>query len=179
MSDIVQENSGQKCCNHIIGEDDTSNSKYCFVMKIQNIEGASSRAGKVAKGGQGREVLRRFPSKAKFYKVGACTREFRFPIDCRVYILSPSYHIAYPSTSSVTISPQHLESGFMFPLMPYLLNLLNELKLTLFQLIPNSYTQFTSLAILFLWNKLSPYLWSLSNSFFFLLKVPRTNCTTW
>ena len=40
--------------------------------------------------------------------------------------------------------------------MPYLLKLLNELKLTPFQLTLNFYAQLTSLALLFLRNKLPP-----------------------
>jgi len=56
----------------------------------------------------------------------------------------------------VAISPQHFESRFRLPLIPYLLKLLNKLKLALFQLTPNSYAQLTSLALLFLGNKFRP-----------------------
>ena len=55
----------------------------------------------------------------------------------------------------MAVSPQHIEIRFRFLVVPYLLNLLNELKLAPFQFTPNSYTQLISLAILFLRNKLS------------------------
>ena len=76
-------------------------------------------------------------------------------MDYRVYIPIEDCHAAYPPIGFAAISPQHLEFGFRFPVAPYLLNLLNELKLAPFQLTPNFYTQLTSLALLFLRNKLS------------------------
>ena len=94
-------------------------------------------------------------------------RKFRLLKDCRVYIHFLSYHATYPPTGFVAISPQLPKSRFRFPLAPYLLNLLNELKLAPFQLTPNLYAQLISLAILFLSNQLSPPSPRLINFFFF------------
>ena len=75
-----------------------------------------------------------------------------------MYVSTEGSHAAYPPSRFVAISPQHFESGFRFPLAPYLLKLLNEFKLTPFQLTPNSYAQLTSLTLLFLRNNLpSPF----------------------
>ena len=72
-----------------------------------------------------------------------------------MYILFENSHATYPPTGFIAISPQHLESGFRFPVAPYILSLLNKLKLTPFKRTPNSYSQLTSLALLFLRNNLS------------------------
>ena len=132
MSDIVWENSGQKRCKHIIGKDDTSNFEDYLAMKRENVERISSRPVEVAEGSEGREVFRRFPSKAKFHEVAACAQEFCFPADCHVYIPAKSSHAAYPPSIFVAISPYHLESGFRFSVAPYILKLLNELNLVPF-----------------------------------------------
>ena len=125
-------------------------------MERENAEGMSSQSVEVAKRSQGREVFKSFPSKAKLHEVVACAREFHFPADYQVYIPIENSHAAYPPTSFVAISPHYLEFGSRFPVIPYLLNLLNELKLAPFQLTPNSYAQLTSLTLLFHRNKLSP-----------------------
>jgi len=132
MSDTVRENSGQKCYKHIIGEDNTSTSEDCLVMERESVEGTSSRSVQVAETSQGREVFKRFPSKSKLPEVSACTQEFCFRKNCRVYVPAESSHAAYPLSGFVAISPQHFESGFRFPLAPYLLKILNELKLAPF-----------------------------------------------
>ena len=65
--------------------------------------------------------------------------------------MQPTLHPAsWPSAPSI------FESGFRFLLAPYLLKLLNEVKLAPFQLTPNSYAQLTSLALIFLRNNLHP-----------------------
>ena len=149
MSDIVRENSGQKRCKHIIGEGNTSTFEDYLVMGRESVEGTSSGSAQVAEASQGREVFKRFPSKAKLCEVLACAREFHFLTDCRMYVPAKSSHVAYPPSGFVAISPQHFELGFRFPLAPYLLKLLNELKLAPFQLTLNSYAQLTSLGLLF------------------------------
>jgi len=131
------------------------------------------RAGEVTKGSQGREVFKKFPSKAKFHEVGTCTLKFCLSREYRVYIPSKDSHAAYPPIGFVAISPKHLKSGFRFPVAPYILNLLNEVKLTPFQLTPNLYVQLTSLAILFPRNQLFPLSSKLIN-FFFPLRVLMT-----
>ena len=88
--------------------------------------------------------------------MSAYAREFHFLADYRVFVPPESSHAAYPAIGFVAISPQHFESGFRLPLVPYLLELLNDLKLAPFQLTPISYAQLTSLALLFLRNKLPP-----------------------
>jgi len=66
----------------------------------------------------------------------------------------PSDHAAFLPAGFVAVSPQHLEFGLRFPLHPYLVAILNDLKLAPFQLTPNSYAQITSIAILFKKNQL-------------------------
>ena len=121
MSDFIQENSDQKRCNHIIRENDTSNSEDCLIIEMHNTKGMSSQAREVAEvttfeidsviskkiveGSEGYEVFRKFPSKAKFHEVGTCTREFPLLKDCLVFIPSPSCHAAYPLTGFIAISP--------------------------------------------------------------------------
>ena len=144
-------------------------------MERESVEGTSSRSDQVVEANQGREVFKRFPFKAKLREVSACAWEFRFPTDCLVYVPAESSHAAYPPSSFVAISPQHFESGFRFPLAPYLLKPLNELKLAPFQLTPNSYAQLTSLVLLFLRNNLPPPSPKLGK-FLFLSRVPSTGC---
>jgi len=70
MFDIVQENSGQKRCKHIIGEDDTSNSKDYLVMETQNVKGTSLQAGEVTKGSKDERCLRNSPLKSSSTRWG-------------------------------------------------------------------------------------------------------------
>ena len=124
-------------------------------MEDQNIEGTNSQSMEVVEEDRGREVFKKFLSKVMFHEMVACTREYHLPWDYRVYIPSENSHVTYPPTDFVAINSQHLESGFRFPVAPYILSLLNELKLAPFQLIPNSYSQLTSLTLLFLRNHFS------------------------
>jgi len=84
----------------------------------------------------------------------SCTSEYSLPCDSCVMVPSPGDHVAFPPTGFVAVSPQHLEFDLRFPFHPYLVTILNDLKLAPFQLTPNSYAQITSLAIIFKKNQL-------------------------
>lgn len=102
-----------------------------------------------------REVFKRYPSQMTFKELKSCASEYRLPCDSRLMVPSPDDHAAFPLAGYMAVSPQHLEFGFRFPLHPYLVAILNDLKLAPFQLTPNSYAQITSLALLFRKNELS------------------------
>ena len=89
------------------------------------------------------------PSRITYQDLVGLGVQYRFPRGCRLMEPAPMDHAATPPRGFVAISVQHLEAGLRFPVPPYLIELLNVLKLAPFQLTPNSYTQFSSLAIFF------------------------------
>ena len=92
---------------------------------------------------------------------------YHFPATCRVMVLSHHDHAADPPDGFIAISRQHVKIGFRFPVPPYLINLLNDLEIALFQLTPNSYAQITTLAYIFFKNGLPPPNSNIIQSLFF------------
>ena len=168
MSTPSQGNHSHERRLHKIGEDDTSNSEDCLVIGMDYSKGSSLRATETARKAvispneqaaqerQDREVFKQFISKIKLNEVADLARKLHIPPSCQAMLPTTSCHAAYPPKDFIAISLQHLESGFRFPVAPFLIDLLNDLKLAPFQLTPNSYAQLTWLSILFLSNNLSP-----------------------
>ena len=92
-----------------------------------------------------------------FNDLSLCVRKCRLPSSCYVMVPSPKDHTTFPPKGYVAISPQHLEYGLRFPILPYLVDLLYDLKLSPCQLTPNSYAQLTSLTIFFIKEGYSPF----------------------
>lgn len=131
--------------------------------RTSEAEATSSRAGssneEVAEGDEVAEEtdphpFKHTPSLVTLSKLEAWAQEFSFPLGCRANVPAATDRAAYPPEGFVAISREHIELGFRFPVPGYLKNLLNDLKLALFQLTPNSYAYLTTLAAAFVKYKL-------------------------
>ena len=161
--------SGHKRRNHQIGDDDTSDSEVeevsieemsKAVSQTEEVAVASSEAGMTEdqspREARSNEVFQRFQSTVTANELVEIASEYRLPMGCKVMVPSAKCHAAYPPKGFTAVSPQHMELGLRFPIPDYLISLLNDLQLAPFQLTANSYSQITSLAILFRKAELPP-----------------------
>lgn len=72
-------------------------------------------------------------------ELGGWALEYQLPRGCRVMVASPTNYTDYPPAGYNAISPYHLDADFRFSIPLYLKDLLNDLKLALFHLTPNTY----------------------------------------
>ncbi|KAL5865715.1 hypothetical protein ACOSQ3_003229 [Xanthoceras sorbifolium] len=98
---------------------------------------------------QKNDIFSSFPSRIYRGNLKVIADSFRFPSGHQILVPAVTDRAAYPPPGFIAISRHHLIAGLRFPILRFLIDALNLLKLASMQLTPSSYDQLLTLYLSF------------------------------